>query len=61
MNSQIQEIIEGFEHWIELDKNSLEELNEKIDDLLEQKKRIEQRMNVSKQRLEQYREKMENL
>ncbi|HDR9168071.1 TPA: hypothetical protein QDB40_002037 [Burkholderia vietnamiensis] len=61
MNSQIQEIIEGFEHWIELDKNSLEELNEKIDDLLEQKKRIEHRINVSKQRLEQYREKMENL
>lgn len=61
MNSQIQEIIEGFEHWIELDKNSLEELNEKIDDLLEQKKRIEHRMNVSKQRLEQYRAKMENV
>ncbi|HDR9039760.1 hypothetical protein JAO10_07775 [Burkholderia contaminans] len=61
MNSQIQEIIEGFEHWIELDKNSLEELNEKIDDLFEQKKRIEHRMNVSKQRLEQYRAKVENL
>lgn len=61
MNSQIQEIIEGFEHWIELDKNSLEELNEKIDDLLGQKKIIEHRMNVSKQRLEQYIAKMENV